>query len=159
MNTFRNNKNKQGGWNTMSMMTIKRMSWMVALVLSVSMPLATASEAVVETLEDYFMMAGPTGGSLGPEQIPAEEWANFVVVDTRSAARFEAGAIPNAIHIEWREVLSRQDELPSDQPLLLYCDTGVLSAQAMMALKLTGFEKAKVLRGGYAAWVAEQAKR
>jgi rhodanese-related sulfurtransferase len=159
MNTFRNNKNKQGGWNTMSMMTIKRMSWMVALVLSVSMPLATASEAVVEALEDYFMMAGPTGGSLGPEQIPAEEWANFVVVDTRSAARFEAGAIPNAIHIEWREVLSRQDELPSDQPLLLYCDTGVLSAQAMMALKLTGFEKAKVLRGGYAAWVAEQAKR
>jgi rhodanese-related sulfurtransferase len=153
------NKNKQGGWLKMSVITIKRMGWMAALALSVSTPLVTASEAVVEALEDYFMMAGPTGGSLGPEQIPAEEWANFVVVDTRSAARFEAGAIPNAVHIEWREVLSRQDELPSDQPLLLYCDTGVLSAQAMMALKLTGFEKAKVLRGGYAAWVAEQAKR
>jgi rhodanese-related sulfurtransferase len=143
----------------MNMMKTKSMGWMVALALTVSAPVASASEAVIEALEDYFMMAGPTGGSLGPEQIPADDWASFVVVDTRSAARFEAGAIPNAIHIEWREVLSRQDELPSDQPLLLYCDTGVLSAQAMMALKLAGFEKAKVLRGGYAAWVAEQAKR
>ena len=137
----------------------KRMAWLAALALSLSAPLVTASEAVVEALEDYFMMAGPTGGSLGPEQIPAEEWASFVVVDTRSAARYAAGAIPNALHIEWREVLSRQDELPTEKPLLLYCDTGVLSAQAMMALKLVGLENAKVLRGGYAAWVAEQAKR
>ncbi len=137
----------------------KRMAWLAALALSLSAPLVTASEAVVETLEDYFMMAGPTGGSLGPEQIPAEEWASFVVVDTRSAARYAVGAIPNALHIEWREVLSRQDELPTEKPLLLYCDTGVLSAQAMMALKLVGFENAKVLRGGYAAWINEQAKR
>jgi rhodanese-related sulfurtransferase len=141
-------------------MKSKWMGWLAALVLSVGVPLASASEeALMEGLEDYFMMAGPTGGSLGPEQIPADEWASFVVVDTRSAARFEAGAIPNALHMEWREVVSRQDELPRDQALLLYCDTGVLSAQAMMALKLVGFEKAKVLRGGYAAWVAEQAKR
>ncbi len=143
----------------MRVMMSKRMAWLAALALSLSAPLVTASEAVVETLEDYFMMAGPTGGSLGPEQIPAEEWASFVVVDTRSAARYAAGAIPNALHIEWREVLSRQDELPTEKPLLLYCDTGVLSAQAMMALKLVGFENAKVLRGGYAAWINEQAKR
>ncbi len=143
----------------MRVMMSKRMAWLAALALSLSAPLVTASEAVVETLEDYFMMAGPTGGSLGPEQIPAEEWASFVVVDTRSAARYAVGAIPNALHIEWREVLSRQDELPTEKPLLLYCDTGVLSAQAMMALKLVGFENAKVLRGGYAAWINEQAKR
>jgi rhodanese-related sulfurtransferase len=138
---------------------IKQLALTLGMSLAALLPAAYASEAVTEALEDYFMMAGPTGGSLGPEQIPAEEWANFAVIDTRSAARYEAGAIPNAIHIEWREVLARKDELPSDQPLLLYCDTGVLSAQAMMALKLAGFEKAKVLRGGYAAWVVEQAKR
>lgn len=138
---------------------IKQVALMLGISLAVLMPSVYASEAVTEALEDYFMMAGPTGGSLGPEQIPAEEWANFAVIDTRSAARFAAGAIPNAIHIEWREVLARQDELPTGQPLLLYCDSGVLSAQAMLALKLAGFENVNTLRGGYAAWVAEQAKR
>ena len=138
---------------------IKQLTLTLGMSLAALLPLAHASEAVTEALEDYFMMAGPTGGSLGPEQIPAEEWINFAMIDTRSAARFAAGAIPNAIHIEWREVLARQDELPTDKPLLLYCDTGVLSAQTMMALKLAGVDQVKVLRGGYAAWVAEQAKR
>ena len=39
----------------MSVMMSKRMSWMVALALSVSMPLATASEGVVEALEAVFV--------------------------------------------------------------------------------------------------------
>ena len=137
---------------------IKQVALTLGVSLAALLPAAHASEEVTEALEDYFMMAGPTGGSLGPEQIPAEEWANFAVIDTRSAARFAAGAIPNAIHIEWREVLARQDELPTDQPLLLYYDTGVIYAPDTVALNSAGFYTINKLPVGYAASFSQQTK-
>ena len=60
--------------------------------------------------------------------------------------------IPGAVHIEWREVLSRRGELPVDRAVLLYCNTGSLSAQAAFALKASGREDVYVLTGGFDGW-------
>jgi rhodanese-related sulfurtransferase len=38
--------------------------------------------------------------------------------------------------------------------VLLYCDTGMVSSRAYLALKLAGYDNLKVLLGGYRAWTA-----
>jgi rhodanese-related sulfurtransferase len=39
--------------------------------------------------------------------------------------------------------------------VLLYCNTGTLSAQAGFALRVAGYENVRVLQGGYAEWKAK----
>ena len=77
-------------------------------------------------------------------------------VDTRNKGQFEAGHIPGARHIEWREILARRDEIPTDVPVVLYCETGLLSSKAHFALSVSGRENVKVLWGGYLMWSARQ---
>ena len=43
-------------------------------------------------------------------------------------------------------------EIPQDRPTVLYCKTGVRSAEALAALKRAGFADAKHLQGGVTAW-------
>ncbi|MEW8470286.1 MAG: rhodanese-like domain-containing protein, partial [Candidatus Thiodiazotropha sp.] len=94
-------------------------------------------------------------GTLFAQQIPAEDWGNFFIVDTRSAAQYEKRHIPGAVHIEWRQILARRSELPRDRPVLVYCNTGSLSAQAGFALRLAGFENVSILQGGIREWQAK----
>ena len=48
-----------------------------------------------------------------------------------------------------------QLEAPKDKPVLLYCNTGTLSAQAGFALRLAGYENVRILQGGFAEWKAK----
>jgi len=89
-----------------------------------------------------------------PEQIPAEDWPNFFVIDARDAEQYATGHIDGAVNIEWRQVLERQDEIPGDQPVLIYCDTGAISAQAGLILRVVGYDNVRILRGGYNSWLA-----
>ena len=77
----------------------------------------------------------------------------MLFIDTRSPERFAAGHIPGAINIEWRQILTRRGEIPDDRPVVLYCDTGMLSSKAHMALRIAGREDVKVLFRGYGAWL------
>jgi rhodanese-related sulfurtransferase len=52
-------------------------------------------------------------------------------------------------------VLTRRAELPKDKSILLYCNSGTLSAQAAFALKLAGVENVLILQGGLSQWKAE----
>lgn len=119
----------------------------LCLVLSVS---ALAEESpLAEAMEEYLEFAEYQGGNILPEQIPAAEWQKFHVVDTRRAEDFAREHIPGAVHIEWRRLVSRRDDIPHDQPVIVYCNTGSLSAQGAFALKVLGHENVKVLTGGY----------
>jgi rhodanese-related sulfurtransferase len=116
----------------------------------------TEVEGCVGTaIEDYLDFAEYAGGNLAPEQIPAEDWPRLYVVDTRQAQEYAQGHIPGAHHMEWRTVAARRHELPSDGTVLLYCNTGSLSAQAVLALRLLGHANVRVLTGGYEAWKAK----
>jgi len=66
----------------------------------------------------------------------------------------EAMEIEGAVHIEWREVFSRLDEIPKDRKTILFCNTGALSAQAAFGLRVLGYENVLILQGGYTDWVA-----
>lgn len=113
------------------------------------------SGAVESALADHFAFVSYSDGSVRPEQITPDLWERFVIVDTRDADQYEADHIPGAIHVEWRTVLDNRDRLPRDKPLLLYCNTSSLSAQAALALKLVGYDNVKVLAGGFDAWKAK----
>ena len=46
-----------------------------------------------------------------------------------------------------------------DKTVVLYCDTGLLSAKAHLVLRLAGYENVKVLQGGYLMWSQEQGSK
>ncbi|MBU1212366.1 MAG: rhodanese-like domain-containing protein, partial [Alphaproteobacteria bacterium] len=90
----------------------------------------TAQDAAIEAMQGYMEFAPYDAGIIVPQQITKDIFESVVFVDTRDAEQFAKGTIPGARHIEWREVLSRIDEIPTDKKVILFCNTGSLSAQA-----------------------------
>lgn len=79
----------------------------------------------------------------------------MMIIDARDAAQFAKEHIPGAVNIEWRQVLAKSSSIPKDKAVLIYCNTGSLSAQAGFALRVSGWENVKILQGGYAEWKAK----
>ena len=126
-----------------------------ALALAFLCTPAMADNAAIEAMEDYLDFVEYGGGIIFAEQIPREDWPRFHVIDARDAAQFEREHIPGAVNLEWRRVLAERDELPQDQPVLIYCNTGSLSAQAGFALRVAGYENVRILQGGFEEWKAK----
>jgi rhodanese-related sulfurtransferase len=112
-------------------------------------------KAAVSALEAYFDFSEYEGGTILPEQIPAEDWKNIYVVDTRDAEQFQKAHIPGAVNIDWRKVLGQRSTLPGNKMVLLYCNAGTLSSQAAMALRVAGMENVRILQGGFTEWKAK----
>ena len=77
------------------------------------------------------------------------------LVDVREPAEWEIVRIPGASLIPKDEIL-RGDALatlPQDRQIVLYCKTGVRSAEALAAVKAAGFKDAVHVQGGVSAWV------
>ena len=77
------------------------------------------------------------------------------MIDARDAGQFSKGHIPGAVNIEWRKVLEQRERSPKDKMVLIYCNTGSLSAQAGFALRVAGYENVKILQGGFEEWKAK----
>jgi len=115
-----------------------------------------ADNPAIEAMRDYMEFATYSDGAISPEQIAGEDLSQFHIVDTRNAGQYDAGHIPGAVNIEWRQILARRDELPTEKTILLYCETGLLSSKAHFALRVAGYDNVKVLWGGYVMWSARQ---
>jgi adenylyltransferase/sulfurtransferase len=77
------------------------------------------------------------------------------LVDVREPAEFEIVSIPGATLIPKDEIL-RGDalaSLPQDKQIVMYCKTGVRSAETLAAVKAAGFADAVHVQGGVTAWV------
>jgi rhodanese-related sulfurtransferase len=115
-------------------------------------PPALADEALSEAITDYMDFATYDAGIIVPQQLDRAVFESALFVDTRDAAQFQAGSIPGAINIDWREVPGRLDELPDTGMVILFCNTGSLSAQAVFAARLLGKENVLVLQTGFDGW-------
>jgi rhodanese-related sulfurtransferase len=113
---------------------------------------AQDSEALADAMVEYLEFTEYGSSIILPEQIPAEDWPGILVIDARDAAQFEADHIPGAVNMEWREAVARRDEIPRDKPVVVYCNTGSLSAQAVFALRLLGWDNVRVLQDGIEGW-------
>jgi molybdopterin/thiamine biosynthesis adenylyltransferase/rhodanese-related sulfurtransferase len=77
------------------------------------------------------------------------------LVDVREPAEWEIVKIPGATLIPKDEIL-RGDalaNLPQDKQIVMYCKTGVRSAETLAAVKNAGFRDAVHVQGGVTAWV------
>jgi sulfur-carrier protein adenylyltransferase/sulfurtransferase len=77
------------------------------------------------------------------------------LVDVREPAEWEIVRIPGATLIPKDEIL-RGDalaSLPQDKQIVMYCKTGVRSAETLAAVKRAGFSDAVHVQGGVTAWV------
>jgi adenylyltransferase/sulfurtransferase len=111
-------------------------------------------------------------GSVSPEASEAAQGSTITVkelnewltadkpihlVDVREPAEYEIVKIPGSILVPKGDILSGQAlaDLPQDRQIVLYCKTGVRSAEALAAVKAAGFKDAVHVYGGVSAWVKQ----
>jgi adenylyltransferase/sulfurtransferase len=80
---------------------------------------------------------------------------DFLLVDVREPAEWEIVRIPGAVLIPKGDLPSRLSELPQDKPVVMYCKTGIRSAETLALLKNAGFKDAVHVQGGVTAWATQ----
>ncbi|WP_234968943.1 rhodanese-like domain-containing protein [Thiomicrospira sp. ALE5] len=124
----------------------------------VSFSIAQPAKAVdlddlTAVLQDYMEMAAFGDGVITADQLRAMmNEQEIFIIDARMEQDYNQSHIPGAVNIDWRFVLSELDQIPDDKMVVVYCDTGILSSKAHMALRLVGYDQARVLFNGYGSW-------
>jgi adenylyltransferase/sulfurtransferase len=79
------------------------------------------------------------------------------LIDVREINEYEIVKIPGAKLIPKGEIVggAALADLPQDRQLVLYCKTGVRSAEALAAVKRAGFRDAVHVQGGVVGWVRQ----
>ncbi|TXT31915.1 MAG: rhodanese domain-containing protein [Rhodocyclaceae bacterium] len=128
---------------------------LLALVVLSAPAIADNREEAVKAMEEYLDFVDYGGATMFPEQIPREDWKRFHIIDARDKDQYAKEHIPGAVNLEWRQVIAQRQSIPKDKPVLIYCNTGSLSAQAGFALRLAGYDNVRILQGGFAEWKAK----
>jgi rhodanese-related sulfurtransferase len=127
-----------------------------AALIALSAPVKADNKAILaDEIGGYLEFIDYGGAVIFAEQIPRAEYAKIMVIDARDAGQFSKSHIPGAINIEWRKVVEQRSKIAKDRMVLIYCNTGSLSAQAGLALRLIGYDNVKILQGGYQEWQAK----
>ncbi len=74
-----------------------------------------------------------------------------ILLDVRDTVEAQFAAFPKALHIPIETLPDRLDEIPADKVVATFCSGGDRAAVAYAYLQAKGFEKARILKGGYAA--------
>ena len=127
----------------------------VSLIVLSPTAWADNKAAAIDEMEGYLEFVDYGGGVIFAQQIPKEEWSKMLVIDARDPEQFAKGHIPGAINMDWRQVLSKRDTISKDKPVLIYCNTGTLSAQAGFAMRVAGWDNVRILQGGMEEWTAK----
>lgn len=78
------------------------------------------------------------------EKMPAREKASLFLLDIRKPEDFKEGHIPGATNIFWLDLFTAKNlaKLPLKKKILVYCYVGHTSSQALVLLKMLGFDVA-----------------
>lgn len=92
-------------------------------------------------------------------RIAVEEFDNIrvtenapVVIDVRGVGEWETRSVDGNINLPLQVLQERLDEVPRDQPLILYCKGAYRSAIAASILQRNGIENVVDVLGGFDAW-------
>lgn len=114
----------------------------------------------ITALVDYGQVCGvDSEGGLTPAQLRdlLDSGAPIVLVDVREPVEWEINRIDGAVLVP-KSVLDSGGGsalIPAGRAPVLYCKTGVRSAQAVAALTAAGVVGARHLRGGIVSWAAQ----
>jgi sulfur-carrier protein adenylyltransferase/sulfurtransferase len=76
-----------------------------------------------------------------------------LLVDVRTAEERAIAAIEPSVHVDLGEFVERApSEIPQDAEVVIYCHSGMRSAQAAMWLKANGWSRPRSLAGGIDEW-------
>ena len=101
----------------------------------------------VTSLEDLPLQATR---ALGPAEFDALN--HKFVLDVRTHAEYESGHVPDASLIPAGRLPQNLAELPTDVPIVVYCQSGRRSVAAASLLRANGFRDVRELAGGYPNW-------
>jgi adenylyltransferase/sulfurtransferase len=81
----------------------------------------------------------------------------IALIDVREPVEWDIVRIDGATLIPKGDIESGEGlaKLPQDRPAVLYCKTGIRSAEALAAVKRAGFSDATHLQGGITAWAKQ----
>lgn len=77
--------------------------------------------------------------------------ANYYVIDIRNATDFALGHIDGAVNTTLDNVLT-QAQSSGGKPIIVACYSGQTAGVAVMALRLSGYPNAKILKWGMSGW-------
>lgn len=78
-----------------------------------------------------------------------------IFLDVREDSELEICRIEGALHIPMGEIPNRQDALPRDKTVVIFCHHGMRSANVQQYLEANGFENLINMAGGIHAWSVE----
>ncbi len=78
-----------------------------------------------------------------------------LLLDVRESQEWNIGHLDDARHIPMRQIPAQIDSLPRDGEIIVYCRTGLRSANVQQYLLQSGFTNVKNLAGGLMAWSRE----
>ena len=93
------------------------------------------------TLADYARQGGQLRHTATMDMRQLEEQRTLGrahVLDVRGAAEFEVGHVPHALHVPHTRIGVSVESLPTDKPLLVYCNSGARAAAAVAMLERLG---------------------
>ena len=79
---------------------------------------------------------------------------NYYTMDIRADSVYERGHVPGAVHSSLGNILTDAAN-SGGKPIIVVCYTGQAAAHAVVALRLSGYADAKVLKFGMSSWNAD----
>ena len=97
------------------------------------------------------------------EEITIQELAQMEpsacqIIDMRDETAFALGHIDGAVLIPQKELETSHGELPKDKMLVIYCRSGILSADVAEQLRDEGYQAVNLV-GGYVQWLQDKIRR
>ncbi len=86
------------------------------------------------------------------DRLAAASAAGALVIDVRQPEEYVNGHVAGAELIPLGDVVAQLDEIPTDQPVYVICQTGVRSLKAVQFLRAQGYDATSVA-GGTKAWI------
>jgi rhodanese-related sulfurtransferase len=120
--------------------------------------LATATAVLAAVIVVYEMRArSESQASVSPQELIRLMNQGALLLDLRPPEQYQAGHLAGARQMSGEQILQAADTLKKhkEKVVVVYDDTGSLGAAAVRQLAAQGFTRAFTLRGGLAAWRAD----
>jgi len=132
-------------------------------------PSLTDFEVVLDAIGDWWATSPAAAIAPTPVYDDINGAQNYFILSVRAASAYDAGHIPGAINIPWRDVAEDASLtlLPTDETIVVYCYTGHTGGLATAALGIMGYDTENLKwgmmnwahpdsAGGVAAWAGDQ---
>ena len=99
----------------------------------------------------------PSSGVISPAAYTTEfvdSGRQHFLLDVRTPGEYDGGHIANSANISVETLAGQLAQVPTDQPIIVYCRSGNRSAQAAAILRQAGYTQVYDL-GGVIQWEAE----